>query len=110
MSRAGLIRLKSMLDNLDRLFVGPDAAILSLCVHVRTIGIYESLVPIDQKTFRVIDIGGTRAGRKKWPHCLDSIDYIIFMADLCSYSQTLREDDGAVSSTISIQIFATSNR
>lgn len=99
-----------MLDNIDRLFGGFDAAILSLCVHVRTIGIYESLVPIDQKTFRVTDIGGTRAGRKKWSHCIDGIDHIIFMVDLCSYSQTLREDDSAVSLTASIKKFANSNR
>ncbi|KAL9614073.1 MAG: hypothetical protein Q9167_001427 [Letrouitia subvulpina] len=94
-----------MLDNLDRLFIGLDAAILSLCVHVRTIGIYESLIPIDQKTFRVTDIGGTRAGRKKWSHCLDGIDYIIFMVDLCSYSQTLREDDEANEMVETLAVF-----
>lgn len=47
--------------------------------------------------FRVIDVGGQRSERKKWIHCFDNVNAIIFISSLSEYDQTLREDNCTVS-------------
>uniref|UniRef100_A0A1I7WXH0 G-protein alpha subunit n=1 Tax=Heterorhabditis bacteriophora TaxID=37862 RepID=A0A1I7WXH0_HETBA len=45
---------------------------------------------------RVIDVGGQRSERKKWIHCFDNVNAIIFISSLSEYDQTLREDNCTV--------------
>uniref|UniRef100_A0A1I7VDF1 Guanine nucleotide-binding protein alpha-7 subunit n=1 Tax=Loa loa TaxID=7209 RepID=A0A1I7VDF1_LOALO len=44
-------------------------------------------------TDEVIDVGGQRSERKKWIHCFDNVNAIIFISSLSEYDQTLREDN-----------------
>uniref|UniRef100_A0A914RYK6 Uncharacterized protein n=1 Tax=Parascaris equorum TaxID=6256 RepID=A0A914RYK6_PAREQ len=40
-----------------------------------------------------ISCGGQRSERKKWIHCFDNVNAIIFISSLSEYDQTLREDN-----------------
>ncbi|VDK73679.1 unnamed protein product [Onchocerca ochengi] len=53
------------------------------------------LMPIctSELSLRVIDVGGQRSERKKWIHCFDNVNAIIFISSLSEYDQTLREDN-----------------
>lgn len=45
---------------------------------------------------RVYDVGGQRSERKKWIHCFDEVNAIIFIVALSEYDQTLHEDEHTV--------------
>lgn len=47
--------------------------------------------------FSVIDVGGQRSQRKKWIHCFDNVQALIFVASLSEYNQVLFEDRSVVS-------------
>lgn len=47
--------------------------------------------------FRVFDVGGQRSERRKWIHCFDDVNAVIFIAAISEYDQRLREDDTTVS-------------
>ena len=40
----------------------------------------------------LIDVGGDRSQRRKWLHCFESVDAILFVSSLSEYNQTLAED------------------
>ncbi|KAH3703147.1 guanine nucleotide-binding protein G(s) subunit alpha-like [Dreissena polymorpha] len=44
-------------------------------------------------SFCVYDVGGQRGVRRKWIQIFDSVAAILFLADVSSYDQTLREDN-----------------
>jgi len=41
----------------------------------------------------MVDVGGQRAERRKWIHCFDGINAIIYLAALDEYNMTLQEDN-----------------
>ena len=41
--------------------------------------------------FRMIDVGGQRPERRKWVHCLNNVNAVIFFVALSEYDQTLLE-------------------
>jgi len=43
--------------------------------------------------FRVFDVGGQRSERKKWIHCFEDVNAIIFIAAISEYDQVLFEDE-----------------
>ena len=47
---------------------------------------YKSLV------FNMFDVGGQRSQRKKWIHCFDDVDCVLFVSALSEYDQVLLED------------------
>ena len=47
-------------------------------------------------TWSMIDVGGQRSERKKWIHCFEDVDCLIFVAALSGYDQCLVEDHNAV--------------
>ncbi|KAI6214082.1 hypothetical protein M3Y94_00226700 [Aphelenchoides besseyi] len=86
---------KYFLDNLNRLSAAdytPNEQDL-LRTRIKTTGITEVLFELKGLTFRVIDVGGQRSERKKWIHCFDNVNAIIFISSLSEYDQTLREDN-----------------
>lgn len=48
--------------------------------------------------FRMMDVGGQRSERKKWIHCFEGVQCLLFMVALSGYDQCLVEDQSAVSS------------
>ena len=106
----------SFLDNLPRLsapnYVPSEQDLLR--TRIKTTGITEVLFELKGLTFRfvllvfwkisfrVIDVGGQRSERKKWIHCFDNVNAIIFISSLSEYDQTLREDNCTVCSFYSI--------
>jgi hypothetical protein len=42
--------------------------------------------------FKVVDVGGQRAERRKWMHCFDNVTALIFTAAISEYDQMLFED------------------
>jgi hypothetical protein len=47
---------------------------------------------IDNTPFEMYDVGGQRTERKKWIHCFEGVDAIIFVAAISEYYQKLFED------------------
>jgi len=42
--------------------------------------------------FQVVDVGGQRNERKKWIHCFDSVNALLFVDNLAGYDQVMFED------------------
>lgn len=63
-----------------------------LLARVRTSGIVTERYEIEGNTFEIYDVGGQRNERKKWIHCFDDVDAVIFVAAISEYNQKLFED------------------
>ena len=59
----------------------------------RTTGIVENEFHIGVDKFKMFDVGGQRNERKKWIHCFEGVDSVMFVAALSEYDQTLFEDE-----------------
>ena len=82
------------MDNIDKI-LWPDIAGQfdpSVYVHITTNGLYKSTVKVEPFEYEILDVGGSRSARGKWLHCMEGLHYVIFVADLNAYCQTLRED------------------
>lgn len=89
----------SFFNSLDRLFTPgwlPDNQDM-LHSRLRTTGITETLFELGQLNFRMMDVGGQRSERKKWIHCFEGVQCLLFMVALSGYDQSLLEDQNAVS-------------
>jgi GTPase SAR1 family protein len=64
-----------------------------LLARVKTTGIKEDRYNIHGSIFEMYDVGGQRNERRKWMHCFDGVNAVIFVAALSEYDQTLFEDD-----------------
>jgi hypothetical protein len=60
--------------------------------RVRTTGIVVTHCPDPPRVFEIVDVGGQRSERKKWLHCFDNVNAIIFLEGLAGYKQVLFED------------------
>lgn len=63
--------------------------------RLRTTGITETLFELGQMNFRMMDVGGQRSERKKWIHCFEGVQCLLFMVALSGYDQCLVEDQSA---------------
>jgi GTPase SAR1 family protein len=62
--------------------------------RIRSTGIEEADFKFVDMQFKMIDVGGQRAERRKWIHCFQSaITAIVYCCSLNEYDQKLREDD-----------------
>ena len=68
-----------------------------LHARLRTTGITETLFEMRNINFRMMDVGGQRSERKKWIHCFEGVQCLLFMVALSGYDQCLVEDQNAVS-------------
>ena len=60
--------------------------------RVRTTGIVQSDFVIKKMDFAMFDVGGQRNERRKWIHCFDNVDAVVFVAALSEFDQVLFED------------------
>lgn len=91
-------------DNLNYYFQGVDRMFESdwipnnqdvLHARLRTTGITETVFDLREMNFRMMDVGGQRSERKKWIHCFEGVQCLLFMAALSGYDQCLVEDVNA---------------
>lgn len=61
--------------------------------RVRTTGIVQSEFIIKSIEFAMFDVGGQRNERRKWIHCFDNVDAVVFVASLSEFDQVLFEDE-----------------
>uniref|UniRef100_A0A8R1HQF3 Uncharacterized protein n=1 Tax=Caenorhabditis japonica TaxID=281687 RepID=A0A8R1HQF3_CAEJA len=54
---------------------------------------------------RVFDVGGQRSERRKWIHCFDNVESIIFITAISEYDQVLFEDETTNRMIESMQLF-----
>ena len=75
-----------------------------LQARLRTTGITETLFELGQMNFRMMDVGGQRSERKKWIHCFEGVQCLLFMVALSGYDQCLVEDQNAVGVPFSVTL------
>ncbi|KAL8957335.1 MAG: hypothetical protein Q9183_006088, partial [Haloplaca sp. 2 TL-2023] len=83
------------MKNLSAIFYDDDDEhpyIGSLCVYIKTLGVYKSTLTAGPFDFEVYDVGGSRAGQKKWIHCMANLDSLVWVVDLNGYCRYLQED------------------
>ncbi|GBM33370.1 Guanine nucleotide-binding protein G(o) subunit alpha [Araneus ventricosus] len=88
------------LDDLDRLAVThyrPSTEDI-LLTRIKTTGIVQIPMSFHGVNFRIFDVGGQKAERKKWINCFDNnVSAVIFCTAISEYDQTLSEDEKTVS-------------
>lgn len=91
--------MDSYFNSLDRIFTPGWLPNNQDMLHsrLRTTGITETLFELGQINFRMMDVGGQRSERKKWIHCFEGVQCLLFMVALSGYDQCLVEDQTAVS-------------
>jgi len=82
-------------DALDRIAVSTYVPSTNdvLRSRVRTTGIVQSDFMINKTNFSMFDVGGQRNERRKWIHCFDHVQAVVFVASLSEFDQTLYEDE-----------------
>ncbi|WPK25762.1 hypothetical protein PUMCH_003090 [Australozyma saopauloensis] len=58
----------------------------------KTSGIYDFRFQMGGTNVHMFDVGGQRSERKKWIHCFDNVQLIIFCVALSEYDQVLLEE------------------
>jgi G-protein alpha subunit len=93
----------SFFIDLDRLFMRdflPSNQDV-LRARLRTTGITETHFDLGALQYRMFDVGGQRSERKKWIHCFENVNALLFLVAISGYDQCLAEDKDGVSISIS---------
>lgn len=59
----------------------------------RTTGITENILVLNEIAYRIYDVGGHKAERRKWIHCYENVEIIIFCVDISGYDSCVPEDE-----------------
>uniref|UniRef100_A0A914QGV1 Uncharacterized protein n=1 Tax=Panagrolaimus davidi TaxID=227884 RepID=A0A914QGV1_9BILA len=97
----------NFLENVERI-ASPDYKPTEqdiLLSRIKTTGIVEVKFKMKNVDFRVFDVGGQRSERKKWIHCFEDVNAIIFIAALSEYDQVLFEDESTNRMVESMRLF-----
>ncbi|CAI4221623.1 unnamed protein product [Auanema sp. JU1783] len=73
--------------------------------RVPTSGVVQFSFLIKTFTFRVFDVGGQKAQRRKWIHIFDDVHAVLFITSLSEYNQQLAEDNTINRMLDSIDLF-----
>jgi len=86
--------LAYFVEDIDRIwspeYVPDDQDLLRS--RLRTTGITETIFDLGQLTYRMFDVGGQRSERKKWIHCFENVNCLLFLVAISGYDQCLVED------------------
>ena len=63
-----------------------------LRARVRTVGIVETSLTVDDAEMVLVDVGGQRNQRSKWISHFDSVTAVLFVVDMAEYNKLLLED------------------
>nr|QUF61610.1 guanine nucleotide-binding protein subunit alpha-1 [Ustilago esculenta] len=81
-------------SDLDRLFSPsyfPTEGDILRCRN-KTTGIIETTFPLQDRVYRIFDVGGQRSERKKWIHCFENVTAVLFCVAQSGYDSCLVED------------------
>ncbi len=87
----------------DRNYLPTDQDILN--ARLKTTGISEEVFDLSPMTFRVLDVGGQRSERRKWIHCFENVQALLFIAAISGYDQCLVEDHDSNQMRESLMLF-----
>ena len=73
--------------------------------RIRTIGVNEIKLKINDKKIKLVDVGGQQCERAKWKNVFNNVNAIIFVVSLADFDQTMFEDQNERRTTDSIQLF-----
>ena len=76
-----------------------------LRTRARTLGIVETRFLYKNLCFRMVDVGGQRAHRKKWIHCFEGVAAMMFCVALSGYDRVIEEDGKTNRMQESLQLF-----
>eukprot|EP01102_Stenamoeba_stenopodia_P008812 TRINITY_DN2577_c0_g1_i2.p1 TRINITY_DN2577_c0_g1~~TRINITY_DN2577_c0_g1_i2.p1 ORF type:complete len:354 (-),score=58.61 TRINITY_DN2577_c0_g1_i2:14-1075(-) len=76
-----------------------------LRARIQTTGIVEIQFTILEFNFKMVDVGGQRNERKKWIHCFDCVNAIIFVVALSEYDLYLEENPTVLRMHESLKLF-----
>lgn len=98
---------KYFLDRLDVLkeknYLPHDQDILRC--RVKTAAIVEKNFVSGDQNFRILDVGGQRNERRKWIHCFNDINALVYVVAISEYDQNLREDNVTKRLDESLKVF-----
>ncbi|XP_078455908.1 guanine nucleotide-binding protein G(q) subunit alpha-like [Lampetra fluviatilis] len=78
-----------------------------LRVRVPTTGIIEYPLTLNKMVLRMVDVGGQRSERRKWIHCFENVESVMFLAALSEYDQVLMEEGHVNRMLESLALFST---
>ncbi|KAI1720174.1 g-protein alpha subunit domain-containing protein [Ditylenchus destructor] len=86
------------LDNLDRLSEPDYKPTYQDVLRSRmpTTGINEIEFKYKNANLRMVDVGGQRSEQRKWIHCFDNVNGVLFVAELSGYNQMLHDGQQTV--------------
>ncbi|XP_062137530.1 G protein alpha q subunit-like [Drosophila sulfurigaster albostrigata] len=64
-----------------------------LRVRSATTGINQYDIKMERYVLRMVDVGGQRSERRKWIHCFENVNLIIFFVAISEYDQNLFESE-----------------
>ncbi|KAF0971641.1 hypothetical protein FDP41_009864 [Naegleria fowleri] len=75
--------------------------------RLKTTGIAEMEFHLKEigKIVKVIDVGGQRNERKKWIHCFEGVDALLYVSSLSEYNQLCYEDESTQRLNESLYLF-----
>jgi len=76
-----------------------------LRAKMKTTGVTDMEFQFNGNAFTVYDVGGQRSERRKWIHCFDDVESILFLAALDEYDMKLEEDNTTCRFSESLKLF-----
>ena len=80
-------------------------AIDALKVRVKTTGICENVIKLENYDLILFDVGGARSERRKWIHCFDQVGVVFYTANVNHFSCNLVEDENTNAMKESLTLF-----
>ena len=65
-----------------------------LRAYIKTTGVSETYLESHRLSYRVFDVSGSRAERRKWQYPAEDVQCLIFVASLAEYDVHLNDDSG----------------
>ncbi|CAI4223201.1 unnamed protein product [Auanema sp. JU1783] len=95
-------------DNIERLAAKDYKPTVQDILHTRvpTTGVVKFMFTFREINFEVFDVGGQRSERRKWIHCFDDCDAIIYIAAISEYDQVIKEDNSTNRLMEAIDLFS----